>query len=130
MSCACDGAMDEGCEQCDPERHPPRRAEIEQVLLAASRLGGVKHDAGKLRYDLVPDGAEAAVVAVLTYGAKKYAPENWRKVEEPKARYYAAARRHMAAWRAGEAFDPESGLHHLAHAACCLLFLLDVEVQR
>jgi hypothetical protein len=32
--------------------------------------------------------------------------------------------RHVHAWRAGETKDPESGLHHLAHAGCCLLFML------
>jgi len=33
--------------------------------------------------------------------------------------------RHLTAWWAGEDLDPESGLHHLAHAACCLMFLLE-----
>jgi hypothetical protein len=88
---------------------------------------GDKHDDGKARWDLVPDAPLRAVVMVLTYGAKKYAPEGWRQVSEPRRRYYAAAMRHLDAWRGGEILDTESGLPHLAHAACCLLFLLGFE---
>lgn len=87
---------------------------------------GVKHDTGKLRYDLVPAKALAEVVAVLTHGASKYDDENWYKVlKEPNGprRYYAAVMRHLEAWRQGEVVDKETGLHHLAHATCCLMFL-------
>jgi hypothetical protein len=91
---------------------------------------GVKYDADKLRYDLVPPESLEAVAAVLTYGAKKYAPDNWKHVSDPKARYYAAALRHMEAHRMGEVDDPESGLPHMAHATCCLLFLLWHDVKR
>jgi len=86
---------------------------------------GRKDDQAKPRYDLMPLQAERHVVDVLTYGAKKYAPENWRHVPDARARYHAAARRHLAAWAGGEQMDPESGLPHLAHAACCILFLLE-----
>jgi hypothetical protein len=88
---------------------------------------GVKRDAEKARWDLVPMGALAAVVRVLTFGAAKYGDENWRTVEDSRRRYYAAAMRHVAAWWAGEARDSESGEHHLAHAMCCLLFVLELE---
>lgn len=88
---------------------------------------GVKLDSEKLRYDLLPPLAEEAVVGVLTYGARKYAPDNWRKVPDASDRYFAAARRHLASWRKGERVDPESGHPHLAHAICCLLFLAELE---
>ena len=88
---------------------------------------GMKFDSDKLRYDLVPPSALEKIVEVLTYGAKKYAPENWKKVEEPERRYIAAAMRHIEAFRKGERLDPESGLPHLAHAACCLMFILEVQ---
>lgn len=90
---------------------------------------GEKHDAGKPRYDLMPVDAERMVIDVLTYGAMKYAPENWRHVEDAHARYYAAARRHMEAWRSGELSDSETDCHHLAHAICCLLFQLQLDIE-
>ena len=87
---------------------------------------GVKHDSGKLRYWLMDRAAMAWTTAVLTYGAELYAPENWRKVNDGDERYYSALIRHVEAWRAGERFDPDTGLPHLAHAACCCVFLLGV----
>ena len=86
---------------------------------------GRKDDSYKLRYDLVPPGALAQITDVLTFGANKYADENWRKVADPERRYIAAAMRHIEAYRAGDITDPESGRHHLAHAACCLMFILE-----
>ena len=35
-----------------------------------------------------------------------------------------ACHRHLQAWWSGERLDKESGLPHLAHAVCCLLFLM------
>ena len=90
---------------------------------------GAKHDAEKIRLDLLPPTALERVGEVLTYGAKKYAPENWRKVPDYRRRYTAAALRHLLAWMKGEPRDLESGLPHLAHAACCLLFILDLDKQ-
>lgn len=90
---------------------------------------GRKDDHGKPRWDLLPIGPVARVVDVLTYGAREYSPHGWRHVEDPVERYYAAGMRHLAAWRGGEALDPKSGLPHLAHAACNLLFLIAFEVR-
>ena len=87
-----------------------------------SETKGMKFDAGKLDYTLLPwDGVEE-VVKVLEFGAAKYARDNWKKVESP--RYVAAAFRHLVAYARGERFDQETGLSHLAHACCCLLFLI------
>lgn len=82
----------------------------------------MKFDGGKLRYDLIPFEALEQIVAVLTYGAEKYEPENWKTVEVE--RYMAAAYRHMAAVSMGEELDADTGLPHLAHAGCCILFML------
>lgn len=81
----------------------------------------------KRRWELLPWGATGRVVDVLTFGARKYAPENWRVVPEGRRRYYAAAIRHLTLWWLGERYDAESGLPHLACAACDVLFLLDLE---
>lgn len=88
---------------------------------------GTKLDDGKSRVDLLPPNALLKVGQVLAYGAQKYAPENWRRVEGWRWRYTAAALRHLFAWMRGEQMDQESNLPHLAHAACCVLFLLDLE---
>lgn len=88
---------------------------------------GMKFDAGKLDYTLVPwDGVEE-VVKVLAFGANKYARDNWKHVESQ--RYLAAAFRHLVAYNKGELTDSETGLSHLAHASCCVLFMLAMEKQ-
>jgi len=90
---------------------------------------GKKHDAGKPRMSLLPISAIMAILDVLEYGAKKYEVDNWRKVTDQRIRYYDAAQRHLMAWFQGEKRDDESGLRHLAHAVCCIVFLLAVEVE-
>lgn len=85
---------------------------------------GKKYDAGKLPWQLVPWVAMREVVAVLKLGADKYNVGNWKFVPDARDRYFAATMRHLLAWYEGETRDPESGRHHLAHAVCCLLFLL------
>lgn len=88
-----------------------------------SEQNGRKDDAGKLRWELMPWHQLEDVVKVLQFGASKYGDYNWMKVEHAKARYFAAAIRHLMAWWHNETKDEESGLPHLAHAACCLLFM-------
>lgn len=90
----------------------------------------MKADDGKPRWDLLPMAQVGHVVDVLTFGARKYVPDAWKVVPGGQSRYYAAAMRHLAAWHSGEAADPESGLPHLAHAACCILYLLWFERDR
>lgn len=84
---------------------------------------GSKHDRGKPRWSLLPPGIRS-VVDVLEYGAQKYSVDNWQLVQDPRRRYFDALQRHVWAWSDGETNDPESGLHHMAHAACCALFLI------
>lgn len=93
------------------------------------REDGRKDDAEKARWDLIPYLALSRVVDVLTFGALKYAPENWRQVNEPRRRYFAATMRHLIAWWRGERIDPESGKPHLACAISSLLFLLELEEE-
>lgn len=72
----------------------------------------LKFDQAKPRYELIPPEAMLAMAEVLTYGAKKYKPNNWRQVNDPN-RYVGAALRHLYAYLGGETHDPESKLHHL-----------------
>ena len=94
-------------------------AEIEQV-----RQSGMKFDSNKPRHSLLPKGAINSVIKVLEFGAKKYDADNWQKVNNAKERYYNAAMRHIDSWWNGEKRDPETGIHHLAHAATNLFFLM------
>lgn len=85
---------------------------------------GLKFDGGKLKWELLPLEAVEKIVEVLTYGAKKYAPNNWKGLEEPIERYMGALLRHLSAWRQGQEVDEESGLPHVAMMATNALFLV------
>lgn len=61
-------------------------------------------------------------VDVLEYGAKKYAAWNWAKGQNWSIPIDCALR-HLSAYFGGEATDPESGLPHMGHVYCNVLFL-------
>jgi hypothetical protein len=92
-------------------------------------MNGTKYDDDKLKFSLLPVDPIIEVVRVLMFGAAKYGAHNWIGVQNAKNRYFDATMRHMFAWRQGEMRDSESGLHHLGHAACCVLFLLWFELR-
>jgi hypothetical protein len=83
----------------------------------------VKDDNAKTRYDLLPPELLEETAKVLTFGAQKYSAHNWAQGAS-WSRYFSAMMRHMWAWWRGEDNDPETGFSHLAHAACCLSFLI------
>lgn len=89
---------------------------------------GLKFDADKARYDLIPPEIEEAIAKVLTFGAVKYGERNW-ELGMKWGRPYAALRRHMAAWWSGEDKDPETGMPHTWHAACCIAFIVAFEAR-
>jgi len=90
---------------------------------------GVKFDHGKIPLELLSPVALFKIGQVLEFGARKYDNHNWRKGMK-WSRVAGAAFRHLLAWLGGEDKDPESGLSHLAHCACCLLFLLEYETTK
>ena len=83
---------------------------------------GVKFDKEKVRYDLVPVEPFLETVKVLTFGSIKYGDRNWELGME-WMRLAGSISRHLEAWKAGETYDPESGLHHMAHICCDAMFL-------
>lgn len=89
---------------------------------------GVKHDQGKLPMHLLPPELFRGVAAVLAFGAEKYTERNW-ELGMAWHRPYAALHRHMLAWWEGEEADPETGMSHLWHAACCITFLMTYEMR-
>ena len=86
----------------------------------------LKFDQDKLPLHLLSTEAMNQTAAVLQFGAQKYSEHNWRN-GFTWSRPLAAAMRHITAFNDGEDRDPESGLSHLAHAACCIMFLLEFE---
>jgi len=88
---------------------------------------GMKFDDDKLDYTLLPWDAMDEVVRVLMAGEKKYARDNWKLVDNAKFRYLKAAFRHLIAYAQHPTQnDPETGLSHLGHCICCLLFILSL----
>src|SRR3990167_2305510 len=79
---------------------------------------------GKIPLQLLPAQPIALVAEVIEYGASKYGRNNWREGLD-WTELAGAALRHIFKWLSGENFDKESGLHHLAHAASNLLYLLE-----
>jgi len=98
------------------------------VTTASGGAGGgaMKFDTDKLPVNLLSNEALLQTAAVLKFGADKYHAHNWRD-GFAWSRPLAAAMRHIMAYNDGEDKDPESGLSHLAHAACCIMFLLEFE---
>ena len=90
---------------------------------------GIKYDSEKPKMNLLPPKAIVEISKVLTFGASKYDAENWRKLDDLQNRYTAGALRHIFAHMDGEELDPETNLSHLAHAMCCLLFKLEIELE-
>ncbi len=91
--------------------------------------GGVKYDAGKVPLDLLPMDALVEVGEILKFGAEKYAPYNWAR-GMLYSRLIAACMRHVFSFNKGEDNDPETGRSHIAHALCCLLFLMEYETKK
>ena len=91
---------------------------------------GMKFDSGKLLYSLIPPETSKALAEVLSFGAQKYAIDGWKSVPDAERRYMDALFRHLEAFRAGETHDPESNLHHLAHALTNVAFLHYLETTK
>jgi len=104
------------------DKHPFDLDDKDVTRLVARAGGGVKFDAEKPRVDLLPSFPLICVANVLGMGARKYSAHNWRSGFQ-HGRLYAAAMRHLLAYNDGEDIDPESGLHHIDHALCELMFL-------
>lgn len=87
---------------------------------------GIKHDQDKPDMSLLSNIALVKVAQVMTFGKRKYTAHNWRGGFY-WSRPLAAAARHLFAYLGGEDKDPETGISHLAHCVCCLMFVLEFE---
>lgn len=123
----CDASCNPGlCRDCGAQMI---KTKVQDENNIKSNSGsGRKHDSDKLRMDLIPPEVIEELGKVLTYGAMKYEPNNWQKVES--YRYKAALLRHYTAWCKGEECDQESKLKHLSHMLCNVAFLLWIEMNQ
>jgi hypothetical protein len=102
------------------------------MLQATLPAGATKHDANKPRVGLMVGGfsrALTAVAEVATFGASKYSDNGWKDMPNGHARCTDAMLRHLLAEQCGETKDPESGIHHAAHAAWNALARLEYELR-
>lgn len=82
----------------------------------------------KPRYDLIPADSLHAIALVLASGAEKYEDRGWESGER-WGKCFSSCMGHLWSWWRGERNDQESGLPHLAHAACRVMFLLAYECR-
>lgn len=112
-----EGSFADGTEhyKCDDCKQPIRYDYFHLVE-------GTKHDTDKIAWNLIDMPTFEKVVRVMMYGAAKYQKYNWKKGIS-FSRLYNASLRHITAFWKGEDLDTETGISHLAHAMCCLMFL-------
>lgn len=84
---------------------------------------GLRFNDNKLRYDLMEPFAQQELARVFTFGAKKYAANNWLKGMD-WTKCLASLKRHVAEWELGQDFDDETKCFHMAHAAWNALALV------
>ncbi len=133
----CDVTL-EFAQNCIDRIGTPKRVFIEEAKSAQQEWDdetisltaeGRKDDQGKAPYHLLAPELLDGTAQVLAFGAAKYAPRNWEKGMD-WSRPFSALMRHMWAWWRGEAKDPETGMSHLWHASCCIMFLLAYEERK
>ncbi len=78
--------------------------------------GGLRYDAEKARFDLLPPEALEELAMHYAKGAKKYADRNWEKGMN-WGRCFASMMRHAWAFWRGEDYDAETGTHHMISVA-------------
>lgn len=93
---------------------------------------GIPGDADKPRPALLHSSmarAVAAVIRVLTYGAKKHSPDGWADVEDVDRVYLEKIYRHLSAEALGDDIEPESGELHAACVAADAMIRLEMRLR-
>lgn len=99
---------------------------------SANKEIGLKFDSGKPDWSLLPMECIEEVVEILGFGRDKYGRDNWKLLnsEEDLNRIYSAMIRHIVSYKSGDKIDSESGMSHLAHAMCNMVFLMYNEIHK
>jgi hypothetical protein len=99
---------------------------VKDKINVEETTGGIKHDFGKLRFDLFPMMPLLKLAKLFTIGKEKYGTRNWEKGMK-FGRLFAAMMRHAIKWWAGEICDPVDGQHHLAAVMWNAMVLMELE---
>lgn len=110
--------------------HAAAYAEGPRTLAAAldATSGDPKRVAGSRKPGTwnVPDVATFHMAQAMDDGARKYGRFNWRRGSGVNLSVYInAMQRHLSAFKEGEDFARDSGVHHLAHLMASAAILLD-----
>lgn len=109
-------------------KHAAKGAWVFPPETAVKTTEAVKHDSNKCDWSLMPFEAVEEINKALEFGAKKYSAHNWKEGGGFRyTRILNSLLRHIFSYIRGEDRDPESGLSHLAHAGCNIIFLLYYE---
>ena len=100
----------------------------EELLVVDPDTGGAKGQKPE-RMDLIPVFPLRELSRVYGYGAKKYSDNNWR-LGYDWGLSYAALMRHLTQFWAGESYDQESHVHHLASVAFHAFALIEFDHEK
>lgn len=104
---------------------------LDTPTVTIETLPAMKFDEGKVDWAILPFGAIEEIIKVLKFGEGKYARGNFAdKGGLNYTRLINALLRHTIAFGRGEDKDPETGLSHMAHAGCCVIFLLHYIINK
>lgn len=102
-----------------------QKGTVEYNKMAAEKEG-IKNDVNKPQLNLISPYFLDEMAMILGFGEAKYGKANWKKGIE-FSRLVAATKRHLQAVEKGNFIDKESGKSHLAHAACNLMMMFELE---
>lgn len=89
-----------------------------------------RYNTNKINFILIPWEWLQVLAEIFTFGAKKYAPNNWKLSvntedhDSLRNDRMDSALRHIVSYMRHEKIDPESNQPHLGHAAWNLLCVL------
>ena len=124
-----DDSSDSICKECwrrvfSAEENVMSEKYSEGDIESKERGTTARANRGKVQFSLVPLHLLHGAAKVLMHGCKKYSPWNWAKGGLWSTAFDSLLRHLLKWWYFREEYDRESGLHHLDHAMCNLLFLL------